>query len=117
MTTIPTMPIMDIIMIVIGIYIIYVASWMKKNSKPHKVVLAEEEQKKCKDPKGFANYLCVKMLLFAISVIICGIIGFLADLVFKETIWINWCMLALFLVSFGIFTYFYRKAREQYVLP
>ena len=74
MNPINTMLIIDIIIIVIGIYFLYLSVKMKKTQKVERFIIPEETLSKCKDEKGFANYLAMRLCIFSILMILCGIV-------------------------------------------
>lgn len=77
-----TMLVMDILIAVVGVYLIYIACKMKKTKKIDRLVIAEEVLMRCRDEAAFAAYLSPKMLIFAIVLTITGILLALHETVF-----------------------------------
>lgn len=78
-----TMLIMDIVITVLGSYLIYIALKMKKNKKVDRLVVAEEMLRMCKDEAGFAEYLSQKMLVFSVVLVITGVLLAIHEAVFS----------------------------------
>lgn len=72
MDSINTMFLIDLVIIVVGIYFLYIALRMKQTEKVERFVVAEEIIKNCKDEKAFAKFLWVRQMIFSIIMIIAG---------------------------------------------
>lgn len=104
---------MDIAITIIGVYMVITAIRMLVTKEVSRLVLAEEEWKKCRDPKGFAAYFAPRMLVFSLVITAVGIVRILCDTIIRIG---NWSMLVLgiFLVAFLLFVEQLRKAKEQF---
>ncbi len=69
-----TMFIIDIVILGVGIYFLYLSIKMRITQKVESFIIAEETLKQCKDEKGFANFLAIRQMIFSIIMIICGVL-------------------------------------------
>ena len=74
MDSINTMFIIDLVIVAVGIYFLYISLRMKKTEKVESFVVAEETLKNCKDEKAFANFLWIRQMIFSIIMIISGVL-------------------------------------------
>lgn len=102
MDTINTMLIMDLIIVVLGIYLLYLSLHMKKTKKVERFIVKDEVMKLCKDEPAFAEYLSVRMLGFSVTMIIGGVIMALNESVFDMGNWI-YIVIAVVVVAFLLF--------------
>ena len=72
MDSINTMFIIDLVIILFGIYFLYISLRMKKTEKVESFVIAEETLKNCRDEKALAKYLWVRQTIFSIIMIVSG---------------------------------------------
>lgn len=110
-----TILLMDIVICVFGLYLLIIAFQMKRSGKINNLLIADQEQKKCKDAKGYIAG-CVPYLYFfgAVSMIV-GFIGILGDV--KLIDWgriLSFVELALFLAALVFFTHGLRKQKELF---
>jgi len=73
------MLIFDIIVLVLGIYIIYQARFMKGNQEVPSLFVAPEEMKLCRNKKGFINFFYSKAIIFGVVDVIYGLEGIYND--------------------------------------
>ena len=66
-----TILLMDIVIAFFGIYLGVIAVRMKKTGKINSVVVAENEIKKCKDPKAYINSSFPYMIFFCACFLCC----------------------------------------------
>ena len=66
------MLIIDIVIVILGIYLLVMAFKMKKTNKVEKFLVPEETMQHCKDEKGFSIFLWKRMLIFSAILIIGG---------------------------------------------
>ncbi len=104
MEIINTMLIMDIIIIILGIYLIYIANEMKKTKKINRLVVAEELIRVCKDEAGFADYLSQKMMIFATVLIITGVLMAIHESIFD----LGYGFYLIAAIAIGTFLWFYK---------
>ena len=69
--------IFDIVLLVYGGYTVYSAFVMKKTQTPVKWLVPEQELKKCRDARGFAEAMFLKTVIFGIVVALFGLVSFL----------------------------------------
>ena len=62
-----TILLMDIVIAGFGLYLAIAGFFMKKNGKINSLVIAEEEQKKCKDTKAYIAGICISSVLWRLS--------------------------------------------------
>lgn len=74
METINTMLVMDIIIAILGMYLMFTANKMKKTKKIDRFIVAEETMRLCKDEASFTEYLSKRMLIFAAVLTISGLV-------------------------------------------
>ena len=60
------MIIIDVVIAVVGLYLIFMALQMKATKKVNTFIVDEQVLRMCKNQSAFAEYLFPKMLLFAI---------------------------------------------------
>ena len=87
MNTINTMLIIDIIIVILGIYLLFLAIRMKKTKKVEKFVIDEESMRRCKNEAEFAEFLSIRQLIFSIVMIIGGVAAALSESVFNIGKW------------------------------
>lgn len=66
----------DLIIVVMGIYMITEAYRMKKTGELSKTVVNEKEINHCKDKKGFIDFVFPKSITFGVILILFGILDF-----------------------------------------
>ncbi len=105
--------IFDIILLVYGIYTIYSAFVMKKTQMPVKWLVPEQELKKCRDAKGFAEAMYAKTVVFGVVVALFGLVSFL-----NRMLWLiaalEYAGIAVFLVACVVYVVLLNRTRRQY---
>ena len=61
---------MDIVILLFGLYILYATIRMKKKGVIDKMLMAESEIKKIKDKDGFIQYMSPHLIVFSAVVIV-----------------------------------------------
>ena len=79
MTNANIMLIFDIIVLVLGIYILYQARYMKMNQEVPSLFVAPEEMQRCRNKKGFIQFFYSKAMIFGIVDLIFGLEGIYND--------------------------------------
>ena len=74
MGSINVMFLIDLVIVVVGIYFLYLSLKMKKNQKVESFVIAEEVLKNCKDHKAFAEFLSIRQMIFSVIMIVAGVL-------------------------------------------
>ncbi len=69
-----TMFVIDIVIIIAGAYFLYLAIRMQVTKKVSNFVVPQEELNKCKDMEGFAEFLAAKQIIFAVVMMLAGIL-------------------------------------------
>ena len=106
--------VIDAVVIIFGVYFLYITCMMKKKMQIPGVLLAEKEMSMVKDKTGFIQYLFVPMLLCAIGFILLGVFNLLLDLKGFSFPYDNYVSLVLFLVVFGFYLHKFRTAKAMY---
>ena len=73
------MLIFDVIILILGGYLIFRAIEMKKKDEIPGVLLAPKELKMCKNPYGFIDYMFPFLFTFGIACSVFGIFNLIAD--------------------------------------
>ncbi len=105
--------IIDIVATAFGLYLIWASIYMWKNKKINSMIVTETELKRCKDSAPFVNYLSPRMLIFAIITMLVGGVGIVSDTIIDIGYW-RILQLAVFLISFTVFSVQLKKARTEY---
>ncbi len=108
------MIIIDAVIILLGVYMIYVSLHMKKVGEISSLLIAKEEMTRCKDKKGFIDDMSPKLILFASIISVVGVIGIAIDLLDYTGGILNYAILIVFLIAFVIYTRQMRSARSKY---
>lgn len=110
-----TILLMDIVIAAFGLYLIIVALRMKRSGKINSLVVAEAEQKKCKDTKAYISGIAPYMYFFGIVALVVGVIGILGDVkvVSFGRIW-SFIELAAFLGALVLFTHGLRNQKDKF---
>lgn len=116
------MIIFDLIIAALGIYLLYSAHRMKKTNQVPAAFIAEEEVKRCEDPKGFSSFMRPRTLLFGITSLASGILCFFADIKVlpldkKSGNIFGIVMLLIFLAAWLFYSVSLRQARQKYFKP
>ena len=104
-----TILLMDIVIAVFGIYLGAIAFQMKRTGKINSVVVAEDEIKKCKDPKAYIDSSFPYMIFFAIVSLIDR------KIIQVGRVW-TYAELVAFLIALAIFAHGMRENRNKYIL-
>ncbi len=109
------MIIFDVIVLLLGVYLIYNALKMKKNDEISSLLLAPKELKLCKHPYDFIDYMFPIMLSFGIVCVLFGIASLIVDA------WLDLPGIyeaALVVVLIGVWIWFslmLRKAKRKFM--
>lgn len=110
------MTIFDIIIGVLGTYLVFVGIKSYKRGDVDPMMITAEELTKCSDVPGLSKYLMPKTAIFGAFCILFGVQGLLNDtgrIAFSKTV--NVLFLIAFIVVWVIFSYFIRKAKKTYI--
>lgn len=89
---------MDIVILLFGLYILYATIRMKRKGVIDKMLMAESEIKKIKDKDGFIQYMSPHLIVFSAVVIVDGIFGIITD-EFVKIPYSNWIIMVTFLIA------------------
>ena len=89
---------MDIVILLFGLYILYATIRMKKKGVIDKMLMAESEIKKIKAKDGFIQYMSPHLIVFSSLVIVDGIFGIITD-EFVKIPYSNWIIMVTFLIA------------------
>lgn len=106
----------DIVIAILGCYIVVRSILMKKKKEIPTIFVVAEEARGCKDVPGFIDYLFPKAMLFGIVCCIFGIIDFVIDYgIYTNTPkYVNVVLLVLFLIVWFYFSWSIKKGKEKF---
>ncbi len=104
---------MDLAIVIIGIYMAYLAVRMHRTKEVGSLILTEEEKKKCRKPEKFAEYVSPRMFGFSCILIVVGALRVLCDTVISIGNW-SFLVLVVFLAAFFWFLEQIRKAKDLF---
>ena len=110
------MTIFDLIIGVLGIYLVFIGVKSYKKGEVHPMLITTEELTKCHDIPGLSKYLMPKTAIFGAFCIIFGIQGFLNDtgkVSFPKTV--NVIFLLAFVTVWVIFSFAIRKSKKLFI--
>lgn len=105
--------IFDIILLVYGGYTIYSAVVMKKTQTPSKWLVPEQELKKCRDAKGFAEAMYIKTIVFGAVLALFGLVSFL-NRMFWLIAAVEYAGIVVFLGACAVYVVMLNRTRRQY---
>ena len=108
-----TMFIIDLIIVILGIYLLFLSVRMKMTKKVDKFILAEEVLQKCKNETEMAEYLSVRQMIFSIILIIGGAVMALNETVIDMGNWI-YSVVGIVAIAFFVFYKQLMDARIKY---
>ena len=109
-----TLDILNIFMMLIGLYLLTETARMVHTNKIGSLFLAAEEQKQPKDEEGFVAYVKKPFCFFSIILILLGGLGLITSHVWIVK-WFSYPELAVFLLSWMYFMKCYQDARSRYI--
>lgn len=102
------MIIMDVVIAVVGLYLMFMALQMKKTKKINTFIVDEQVLRSCKNQEAFAEYLSPKMLIFAIVLTLTGVIRVIDDVVYD----IGYFAYAVAVIAFLAFLLFFKQLTD-----
>lgn len=114
MTNADMMIVFDVIMLILGGYIVMAVIKMKKEKSVPSLFVASEEMIRCKNAEGFAAYLYPRGLVFGLVSILFGVEGICNDLIFSLGQVVNVIMILLFIAVWVWFSAQLRKGKERF---
>lgn len=108
------MVIFDVIIAGLGVYMIYSAAQMKKTGELSNIVVTPEEMSRCRDKRGFIDWIYNKIIIFAVVALLFGVLGAINDLKLVFGNMFNTVGVLVFLVVWFWFTKALRKGKEKF---
>lgn len=96
----------DIVIMLLGIYMIFAALKMRKTGEISPVIITPEEIARCRDKSGFIAFMYWKEAVFGGILTVVGVLGVVNDKLIE---------LLLFLAAFLWFQEELRKARAKFI--
>ena len=106
--------ILDVVILILGLYVVYASFKMKSTGKIAGSFLAEEDQKKVKDQKGYIDYIENKSCAFGVFSVVLAVVSVLSELVLKIPYW-RYIEMVLFVIAIIFFSHVIRNSREKFV--
>ena len=107
--------IIDVVILVIGLYFLYITISMKKKNKIPDALLVEEERKKVKDVPGFIRYMFLSMMICSLPFVVLGICCLILDLKIVTIPYANYVLLVVFMTAFLFCLFRFRKAKSIFI--
>lgn len=106
----------DVVVAVLGVYLVVRTIMMKNKKEIPSIFVAAEEIKNCKDVPAFCDYIFPKALIFGIVCVIFGVIDFVIDYgIYTNTPkYVNVVLLVLFLAVWFWFSWGLKKGKEKF---
>ncbi|MCR5641027.1 MAG: hypothetical protein K6G04_06700 [Lachnospiraceae bacterium] len=108
----------DVILLLLGAYLVYAAVIMKKNGNIPSSIVPAIKLQTCRDEKGFAKYLFPWVLAFALASFLFGLVSLGLDtnvLAFGDANkYVNTVVIITFLLMWGMFSYVLRKGYSKF---
>ncbi|MBR1571557.1 MAG: hypothetical protein IJ655_02330 [Lachnospiraceae bacterium] len=108
------MIVFDVIVTLLGIYLLFIGFRMRKDAKIPPSFVAKEEMVTCRDEAGFANFLFPRTMVFALTSLAFGIEGLVNDVIVSINPYVNVAMIIVFLMGWLWFSMGLRKGRGEY---
>lgn len=108
------MVLFDVVIMILGIYMIFAALKMHKTGEISPVIITPEEIARCRDKRGFIAFMYWKEAVFGGILTAVGVLGLVNDLVVSMGAY-NVIELLLFLAAFLWFQEELRKARTKFI--
>lgn len=106
--------IFDVIIGGLGIYLVYSAFQMKRSGEISTIIMNREDIIKCKDKRGFIDYIYGRTLIFGLLSLIFGILGGINDSVYSFGRFFNIVGVTIFIIVWLWFTHELKKGRDRY---
>lgn len=106
---------MDILILGAGAYLLY--AWyllMYQGKVKEGVLVPTGSGKKCRDIAGYQKFIGTKLLVFALTAIVCGVIGLVNDYVAQLNSLLYLGMTAIFFVVLIWFTTQAKKGEKEF---
>ena len=107
--------IFDVIVALLGVYLIYNAIKMKKTDEIPGLLLGPKEMKLCKNPYGFIDYMFPFILIFGIVCTLFGIVSVIGDAILHLSGIFDGIAVIILLAVWFWFSMMLRKAKNKYM--
>ncbi len=107
--------IFDVIVLLLGIYLIFNAIKMKKTDSIPTMLLGPKEIKMCKNPYGFIDYMFPFILVFGIVCVVFGIFNIVADAILHLPGIYDGIAVVVLLAVWFWFSMMLRKAKNRFM--
>ncbi len=114
MTNADMMVIFDVIITIMGSYIIFSTIKMKKEQMVPNLFVPVEEMSRCKDTSGFIAYLFPRGIIFGLVSVAFGIEGVCNDMFLNLGQIVNVIMIVIFIAAWVWFSMQLRKGKEKF---
>lgn len=108
------MTMFDLIITIMGIYMIMEAIKMKNTGELSKTVINEKEMNHCKDKKGFIDFVYPRAIVFGGFLILYGVLDYVNEYVYSFGVVLDIIILILFVGGFIWFMKQLSKARGKF---
>lgn len=115
MTQMDFILVFDVIILLLGIYIVFSAIRMNMEKTVPTLFLSRDELGRCRDMEGMVKFLFPRALIFGGISALFGLQGFYNDVTGKMPDWVNIVMMVIFLAAWGWFSMALRKGKETYL--
>lgn len=106
--------IVNIVFIIFGIYLFFMASKMKQTGKLNPNLLSQQDINRCKDVKGYISFVVPKMQIFAAAIVLVGVIG-IGEHYIDALRNYRFVTLIVFLITFFVYLNQMRLAKNKYM--
>lgn len=105
----------DVVVAVLGVYIVIRSILMKNKQEIPSIFVPTEEIKNCKDAPGFCNFIFPKAFIFGLVCVVFGVIDFVFDYgIINTPKYINVILLIVFLAVWFWFSWSLKKGKEKF---
>lgn len=108
------MLIFDVIILLLGVYLVYITGKMKKDQRVNQILVPELDMMKCSDQGAYVDFLVPRVYIFAAVCIVFGVQGLLNDLAFDMGTIVNAGMIVIFVAAWVWFSVQLRKGKEKF---
>lgn len=108
------MVVFDVVIAVLGLYLIYAAMQMKRSGEISNVIVNPEEIARCKNKRGFIDFIYDKVLIFGVVALAFGILGGISDGISSFGRIYTVISISLFVLAWLWFANQLRKGREKF---
>ncbi len=105
--------IMDIVIVIVGVYLLINAIQMKRTERISTMVVPEQETAKCRDKKGYIRFIFPRMVVFSVITVLTGIAGVIDNKVYTIPYW-NWIEMVIVVCVVGYLIVSLRNARIRF---